>query len=101
MNEIQVEATFLSTMRATNAEYNLPCIKYKKYGEVNFYLKKPNSKGLSLIYLKFKYNGQTPFVYSFGQTVDPDDWSVKKQRVDKKIFQWPGKKVILKVRKNM
>jgi hypothetical protein len=57
-------------------------------GEVNFYLKKPNAKGLSLIYLKYKYDSQQPFVYSTGQTIDPNKWNDKKHRVkaNNKVF---------------
>lgn len=57
-------------------------------GAVNFYLKKsPKSKNdpkrkdaKALIYLKFKYNGQV-LVYTFGQSIDPNNWNPAKQRV--------------------
>lgn len=49
-------------------------------GDVNYYLKKAESHGKSLIYLQFKYAGQR-FKYSFGQSIDPDNWNKKKQRV--------------------
>jgi integrase len=51
-------------------------------GEVNFYLKKPaKSTGKSLIYLKFKYNNGNALVYTFGQSIDPANWNLDKQRV--------------------
>ncbi len=51
-------------------------------GEVNFYLKKPaNGSGKSLIYLKFKYNGNIPFIFTFGQNISPSNWNRDKQRV--------------------
>lgn len=48
---------------------------------VNYYLKKPeiNSTG-ALIYLQFKYNGRK-LVYSFGQKINPVDWSKDRKRV--------------------
>jgi integrase len=49
-------------------------------GSVNFYLKKAESSGLSLIYLQFKYNGYK-LLFSFGQTIDANHWNKKKQRV--------------------
>ncbi|MEJ7740431.1 MAG: Arm DNA-binding domain-containing protein [Chitinophagaceae bacterium] len=50
-------------------------------GSVNFYLKKREKVSKkSLIYLKFKYNGKV-LVYSFGQSIDPINWSPSKQRV--------------------
>ncbi len=49
-------------------------------GAVNFYLKAAEKKtGRSLIYLKYKYNGRV-LVYSFGQTIDPQNWNSAKQR---------------------
>jgi integrase len=49
--------------------------------EANFYLKKAEeSTGLSLIYLQFKYKGNR-LVFSFGQSVDPNNWNANKQRV--------------------
>jgi hypothetical protein len=48
---------------------------------VNYYLKKPDGDPpRSLIYLQFKYNGQK-LVYSFGQKINPVDWSKEKKRV--------------------
>lgn len=50
-------------------------------GNVNFYLKKAEeTTGRSLIYLKFKYSGNV-LVYTFDQTISPDQWSSSKQRV--------------------
>lgn len=50
-------------------------------GNVNFYLKKAEeTTGRSLIVLQFKYGGNR-LVYSFGQSVDPKNWNVNKQRV--------------------
>jgi integrase len=52
-------------------------------GTVNFYLKKAEeSSGRSLIYLQFLYNGRK-LVFSFGQSIDPDDWKPGKQRLKK------------------
>jgi integrase len=52
-------------------------------GVVNYYLKKAEAKsGKSLIYLQFKYNGRK-LVFSFGQSIDPDDWKTGKQRLKK------------------
>jgi Phage integrase SAM-like domain len=48
---------------------------------VNFYLKKPPGKlPFALIYLQFKYSGQK-LVYSFGQKINPPDWSKETKRV--------------------
>ncbi len=48
---------------------------------VNFYLKKPPGKfPHALIYLQFKYSGQK-LVYSFGQKINPPDWSKETKRV--------------------
>jgi len=48
---------------------------------VNFYLKKPPGKlPNALIYLQFKYSGQK-LVYSFGQKINPPDWSKETKRV--------------------
>jgi integrase len=47
---------------------------------VNFYLKKADPKGRSLIFLQFKYSGYR-LVYSFGQTIHAKDWSLAKQRL--------------------
>lgn len=48
---------------------------------VNFYLKKPPGKlPFALIYLQFKYNGRK-LVYSFGQKINPLDWSKTTKRV--------------------
>src|SRR5450631_1529691 len=48
---------------------------------VNFYLKKPvGPLPWCLIYLQFKYNGKK-LVYSFGQKINPVDWSKTQKRV--------------------
>lgn len=48
---------------------------------VNFYLRKPNpATGNSLIYLQFKYRNKR-LVYTFNETIEPDNWNKKKQRV--------------------
>src|SRR3981081_657603 len=48
---------------------------------VNFYLKKAAGPiPDSLIYLQFKYNGRK-LVYSFGQKINPLDWSKVEKRV--------------------
>src|SRR5688500_8176457 len=49
-------------------------------GNTNFYLKKPEQSGNSLIYLQFMYNGQK-LTFTFGQNINPKDWNYKKQRV--------------------
>lgn len=52
-------------------------------GTVNFYLKKAEEvSGKSLIYLQFRYNG-LKLVFSFGQSINPDDWKPGKQRLKK------------------
>ena len=49
--------------------------------EVNFYLKKVNSAtGKSLLYLQMKYHKKR-LVFCFNETVDPNNWNKKKQRV--------------------
>ena len=51
-------------------------------GDINFYLKKlVKGTGKSLIYLKFKFNGGNVLVYTFGQTIVPNNWNAEKQRV--------------------
>lgn len=47
---------------------------------VNYYLKKPSKSGSSLIFLQFKYF-KRKLLYSFKQTVEPENWNSKKQRV--------------------
>src|ERR1700689_4727189 len=48
---------------------------------VNFYLKKPPGKlPYALIYLQFKYKGRK-LVYSFGEKINPPDWSKELQRI--------------------
>ena len=47
---------------------------------VRFYLKTPAPSGLSLIYLRFKFNGHR-ITFSFNQQIKPSDWNDKKQRV--------------------
>lgn len=48
-------------------------------GEVNFYLK-DSSADITPIYLVFKYNGRKLKYYP-GQSINPDNWSKKRQRV--------------------
>ena len=56
-----------------------------------FYLKKPEPTGMALIYLQYKYNGKK-LVYSFGQTINPDDWNpVKQVPKEKKATTTDGK----------
>jgi hypothetical protein len=51
-------------------------------GNVTFQLKKPEKRSKkSLIYLQFYYNGGKKLVFSFGQNIDPANWSKSKQRV--------------------
>ncbi|MEI6765966.1 MAG: site-specific integrase [Bacteroidota bacterium] len=47
--------------------------------EVNFYLKNPNAKGKTLIYLFFSYDKQR-LKYSSGESIRPILWNAKKQR---------------------
>jgi integrase len=49
-------------------------------GAVNFYLKKAEASGFSLIYLQFKYSGNK-LLFSFGQNIKSTNWNKKKQRV--------------------
>jgi hypothetical protein len=49
-------------------------------GAVNFYLKKAEASGFSLIYLQFKYSGNK-LLFSFGQNIKSGNWNKKKQRV--------------------
>lgn len=52
---------------------------------VNFYLKKKEPKsGKSLIYLQFIY-ANNKITFSFGQTINPQDWDKKKQRVKRNV----------------
>src|SRR4051812_24757635 len=63
-------------------------------GEVNFYLKKPEASGTSLIYLQFRFNGKK-LVFSFGVNIDPRKWNRKKQRVKSNEEKtWDGKEKI-------
>lgn len=48
--------------------------------EVNFYLKKPDATGKSLIYLQFKYHKKR-LIFTFKETVEASNWNGKKQRV--------------------
>ena len=49
----------------------------------NFYLKEAEEvSGNSLIYLQFLYNGRK-LVFSFGQSINPNDWKAGKQRLKK------------------
>lgn len=49
-------------------------------GNVNFYLKKPDTNNNCLIYLRFFYNGKK-VDFSFGQTIEAKNWNSEKQRV--------------------
>ena len=51
-------------------------------GEVNFYLKKPESRGRSLIKLQYKYRGKV-LIHPFGENLDPKNRNESKQRVKK------------------
>jgi integrase len=51
---------------------------------VHFRLKPKDSNGQSIVYLQFIYQGRRLF-YSFGQSVRPEDWNEKKQRVKNKL----------------
>jgi integrase len=48
--------------------------------EVNYYLKKQESNGKSLIFLRFFVQGKA-LTYSFSQSIEPKFWDKKKQRV--------------------
>jgi integrase len=48
--------------------------------DVNYYLKKQESNGKSLIFLRFFVQGR-PLTYSFAQSIKPKFWDKKKQRV--------------------
>lgn len=48
--------------------------------EVNFYLKKADSLGKSLIILQFKYFNRR-LIFTFKQTIEKSNWNFKKQRV--------------------
>jgi integrase len=50
----------------------------------NFYLKEPNSKNYTLIYLFFNYNGKR-LKYSTGELINPKNWNNESQRVKKSI----------------
>jgi integrase len=50
----------------------------------NFYLKDSKSKGESLIYLFFSYNG-TRLKYSTGESITPKDWNSEAQRAKKSM----------------
>lgn len=50
--------------------------------QVNFYLKNPNEKEDTLIYLFFSYNGQR-FKYSVSEKILPKFWNTQEQRVKK------------------
>jgi integrase len=50
-------------------------------GDIHFYLKKPEkTTGESLIFLQWKFNGRI-LRFAFGQTIHPEDWNPKKERV--------------------
>ncbi|MCW3108454.1 MAG: Integrase family protein [Segetibacter sp.] len=54
-------------------------------GNVNFYLKKADSSGRSLIFLRYFYNGKK-IDFAFGQTIEPKNWNSEKQRVKNNRF---------------
>lgn len=54
-------------------------------GNVNFYLKKPDTNGSSLIFLRYFYNGKK-LDFAFGQTIQPKNWNSEKQRVKNNRF---------------
>jgi integrase len=54
-------------------------------GTVNFYLKKPEPNGKSLIFLRYYINGK-PITFSFGQTIEVKNWNRDKQRVKSNRF---------------
>ncbi len=62
--------------------------------EVNFYLKPTGSKGLSLIFLNYKYNKQRLF-FSFGERINSKDWNEKKQRARNKGITTSDEKHLL------
>jgi integrase len=49
-------------------------------GQVNYYLKKAEPSGLSLIYLQYLYHGKK-LTFSFGETIPKKSWNRDKQRV--------------------
>lgn len=58
---------------------------------VNFYLKKAEASGKSLIYLQYFINGKK-LTFSFGQSIELKNWDKKKQRVkSNKITTADGK----------
>lgn len=58
---------------------------------VNFYLKSPDEKGNSLIYLQFKFDGAR-VVFTFNETIKPGAWNKKKQRPkSEKLITGEGK----------
>ncbi|KAA9042045.1 site-specific integrase [Ginsengibacter hankyongi] len=54
-----------------------------RHPEVHFRLKAKNKKGDCAIYLQFIYNRNRLF-FSFGQSVNFDDWNFNKERIKKK-----------------
>ena len=52
--------------------------------EVNFFLKEPNSKNETLVYLFFSYSGKR-LKYSISEKIHPDFWLKKKQRASEKM----------------
>ena len=51
--------------------------------EVNFFLKEPNSKSETLVYLFFSYSGNR-LKCSTGEKIHPDYWLKEKQRASSK-----------------
>jgi integrase len=72
--------------------------------EVNFYLQKPKAPKPTkdnpkpkprkeyLIYLQMKYSGEK-LVYSFGQHIEPENWSDKKQRAKSNVLTEGNNKI--------
>ena len=57
-----------------------------RHPEVHFRLKTKNKKGHCALYLQFIYNRNRLF-FSFGQSVNFDDWNFNKERIRKRIRQ--------------
>lgn len=62
--------------------------------EVNYYLKSPDAGGNCLIFLQYKYKGRR-LVFSFGESIRPDKWNKKKQRVKSNAETTADKRHIL------
>lgn len=52
---------------------------------VNYWLKEPTKKGETLIYLFFRFRGHTVKV-STGETIHPENWSLKLQKAKKNVL---------------